>query len=460
MHIDNDNRTGFSHMNPFRTLQIPEAQRYWIKQARVPICFLPGGVKTALDRDGATLVDLLVDNDKIAAIEPVGAAASADMPAIDLESRHVWPTLIDMHAHLDKGHIVARSENPDGSFAGALQSATEDRAQRWTVEDIKRRMEFALRCAYVHGVAAIRTHLDSPALDQAQRSWAVFREARAEWADRILLQAVALLPIDAFRTPYGRELADLVAASDGVLGGVTRAASGIHGRLLDDIDPLLDTMLRLASERGLDVDLHVDESGDPAATALAHVAAAVLRNRFTGRVVCGHCCSLAVQPEEQICRTLDLCAEAGIAVVTLPTVNLYLQDRCGERTPRWRGVAPVHEMRRRGIPVAIAGDNCRDPFHAYGDHDMVDTFRQAVRILHLDHPFADASGMAGPVPQAIIRAGKLGTIAKGGPARLILFNARTLNELICRPQSDRLVVDRGRRVSTELPDYGELDGDR
>jgi cytosine deaminase len=114
-------------------------------------------------------------------------------------------------------------------------------------------------------------------------------------------------------------------------------------------------------------------------------------------------------------------------------------------------------MRQHGIPVAIAGDNCRDPFHAYGDHDMVDTFRQAVRILHLDHPFADAAAMAGPVPQAIIRAGQLGTIAKGGPARLILFNARTLNELICRPQSDRLVIDRGRRVSAELPDYGDLD---
>jgi cytosine deaminase len=115
-------------------------------------------------------------------------------------------------------------------------------------------------------------------------------------------------------------------------------------------------------------------------------------------------------------------------------------------------------MRQRGIPVTIAGDNCRDPFHAYGDHDMVDTFRQAVRILHLDYPFADAAAMTGPVPQAIIGAGPLGTIAKGGPARFILFNARTLNELICRPQSDRMVIDRGRQVSAALPDYSDLDG--
>src|SRR5208282_922126 len=209
-------------MNSFKTLRVPEAQRYWIRQARVSICFLPSGSKTALDRDGAALVDILVDNHLIAAIEPAGTAAPADLPAIDLESRHVWPTLIDMHAHLDKGHIVTRTENPDGSFAGALQSTTEDRTQRWTAEDVKQRMEFGLRCAYVHGVAAIRTHLDSLEPDQAQRSWAVFREVRAEWADRVLLQAVALVPIDAFRTPYGEELADLVAASGGILGGVTR----------------------------------------------------------------------------------------------------------------------------------------------------------------------------------------------------------------------------------------------
>jgi cytosine deaminase len=83
---------------------------------------LPDRPKTTLDRDGATLVDLLVDNDRITAIEPTGAAAFAGLPAIDLGSRHVWPTLIGMHAHLDKGHIVTRTENPDGSLAGALQS--------------------------------------------------------------------------------------------------------------------------------------------------------------------------------------------------------------------------------------------------------------------------------------------------------------------------------------------------
>jgi hypothetical protein len=46
--------------------------------------------------------------------------------------------------------------------------------------------------------------------------------------------------------PPGCGTRRFVAASGGILGSVTRAVDGVHGRLLDDIDPLL----HLASERG------------------------------------------------------------------------------------------------------------------------------------------------------------------------------------------------------------------
>ena len=117
--------------------------------------------------------------------------------------------------------------------------------------------------------------------------------------------------------------------------------------------------------------------------------------------------------------------------MTLPTVNLYLQDRAGGRTPRWRGVTLVHEMRKRGIAVAAAGDNCRDCFYAYGDHDMVDTFRQAVRILHLDHPLAEAPALVGPAPATIARAVRSWPHRSKARRRgSMVFNARTLNEIV------------------------------
>ena len=438
-------------------LTLPQSERYWLRRARVPVCFLTAPVPGAsVDGDNAALLDLLIDGERVGAIEPAGATFASALPSADLSGRHVWPTLIDMHAHIDKGHVIPRIVNRDGSFAGARDATTADRTRHWSAEDVERRMGFALRCAYAHGVGAIRTHLDSHE-DSAETSWGVFRDMRARWSGRMALQAVSLVPIDLFRTPYAAKLADLVADSGGVLGGVTRATGGVHSAVLEDIDALLDALLAIAADRGLDVDLHVDESGDPEAAALPRVAGAVLRNKFKGRVVCGHCCSLALQPEDDVRNTLALCADAGVSVVTLPTVNLYLQDRVGGRTPRWRGITLIKEMQRAGIPVAVGGDNCRDPFYAYGDHDMVDNLRQAIKIAHLDHPLGDVPAMVGPVPASIIAATPFGQITAREPARLILFSARTLNELVCRPQSDRIVLDRGRRVLEVVPDYSELD---
>jgi cytosine deaminase len=216
----------------------------------------------------------------------------------------------------------------------------------------------------------------------------------------------------------------------------------------------------LAKRYDLDIDLHVDETDDPLADTLPYIARATLRHGYQGRVVCGHCCSLATQPESQVDRTLDLLAEARIAVVTLPTVNMYLQDRQSGRTPRWRGVTVVHEMLKRGIPVSAAGDNCRDSFYAYGDHDVLDTFRQAVRILHFDHPVAAAPALVSATPSEVgkFSAGH-GQVAAGSPARFIVFNARSLNEIISRPQADRVVFDRGQRVRAKVPDYDELADD-
>jgi cytosine deaminase len=241
-----------------------------------------------------------------------------------------------------------------------------------------------------------------------------------------------------------------------LLGGVTRAAHGDHTAPPADIDAMLDRLFALAGRHDLDIDLHVDETHDLTAATLPFVARAALRNDYRGRVVCGHCCSLAMHSVADVDRTLDLLAQAEIAVVTLPTVNMYLQDRQKGRTPRWRGVTVVHEMLRRGIRVAAAGDNCRDSFYAYGDHDVVDTFRQAVRILHFDHPVSDAPALVGPTPSQIGEFEGHGQLALGAPARLIVFNARTVNEIVSRPQSDRVVIVRGEKIDAKVPDYAEL----
>ena len=180
-------------------------------------------------------------------------------------------------------------------------------------------------------------------------------------------------------------------------------------------------------------------------------------NRFAGRIQCGHCCSLAVQPDDDADRTLDLVAESGIAVVSLPMCNVFLMDREAGRTPRRRGVTLVREMAARGIEVSFASDNCRDPFYGYGDHDMLEVFTQAARIAHIDLPMGEWPRSVTATPIQVMGLDSPGLIAVGEPADLVLFNGRGYSELLSRPQNDRTVLRGGEAIDTTLPDYRELD---
>ena len=422
-----------------------------LENVAVPGCLLDADpLRSGSDSEGLVRVDIALADGVIAAIGRHGEAQAHPSRSlkVDLGGAQAWPCFIDMHSHLDKGHIWPRTENPDGTFAGALASAASDRAQFWTTDDVTTRMAFGLRAAYAHGTSAIRTHLDSLS-PQHHTSWPVFAALREAWRGRIELQAVSILLLEHLRGNAGDELADLIALHRGILGAVVPQTATLA------VD--LDRAFALASERGLDLDFHADETGDPGSGALRAIAEASLRHRFEGTVVVGHCCSLAQQPDDEVRRTLDLVAEAKLVIVSLPMCNLYLQDRQPGRTPRWRGVTLLHEIRARGIRVAIASDNCRDPFYGYGDHDMLEVFREAARIAHLDRPIGDWPAAVTRVPAGVTGLTQRGVLRPGNPSDLVLFNARSYSELLSRPQSDRVVLRGGKAIDTTLPDYQELD---
>lgn len=421
---------------------LPETGAYWLRDVRVP-----GDPPETLLR-----ADLRIEAGRIAAIEPLGTATEG--PSAD--GGMVLACFVDVHTHLDKGHIWPRCPNPDGTFMGAITAVSNDRGANWSAEDTRARFEFGLRCAYAHGTAAIRTHLDTY-LPHGRTTWRVFAELRDTWAGRIDLQASSICPIDRLAGDEGVAVADLVAEHGGVLGFVTRFTGQGHDAIPPGFQDLLDRAFQLAEERGLALDLHVDESAETAAATLPIIARTAIRRGFQQRIQVGHICSLSLQADAVIDETIRLVRDAGIAVVSLPMCNMYLQDRTAGRTPRWRGVTLLHELAAAGVPVSVASDNCRDPFYAYGDHDMVEVFQSAVRIAHLDAPLGRWPEAVTRTPAAVMGLAERGVLRPGMPADFVLFRARFWHELLARRQADRIVVRAGRAIDTTLPDYRELD---
>ena len=88
-------------------------------------------------------------------------------------------------------------------------------------------------------------------------------------------------------------------------------------------------------------------------------------------------------------------AEAGVAVITLPQTNLYLQGRSHPvATPR--GLTALRPLLDAGVTVAAGGDNLQDPFNLVGRGDPLEAASLLVAAGHLlpEEALAAVSGSA------------------------------------------------------------------
>ena len=123
--------------------------------------------------------------------------------------------IVDIRTHIDKGHTCERTRNMSGSLAGADDSCAKDEVF-WDHDDVYRRMEFSLKCAYAHGHQPF-ARMSGPV--QGAIAWPVFEELREAWRGRIELQGVSLAILRFFRDEKaGAALADQVKAHGGILG--------------------------------------------------------------------------------------------------------------------------------------------------------------------------------------------------------------------------------------------------
>jgi cytosine deaminase len=472
---------------------------YWLTHVRIPLANLPaanvedddqlvvsqeGWVDCHVHVDASgTIGKILVAKQSSGGLPPPPPPRSIRSWQIHGHSALVVPCFVDAHTHMIKTQTVPRNPNFTGTITEALAAEDADVAQWWGGSDssLHRQMDFSVRCARAHGTRAMRTHLDGcAALDESVREavWQAFTSVQEKYAGEIILQGVANLWLPLWLLPMATEHADRAAAHTNVVLGA------YVGNPSDEEKPetlkAMKVLFGHAQRVGLDVDMHIDESNDPACCALLTLCQALAAARqagYTGQVVLGHCCALSLQAKKvqsSICRQL---ASLEAYVVANPTTNLGLQDRSGSarphsfpidkdvpRTPQWRGLTLVQELRAAKVVVAAASDNVRDHWHPYADYDLLAVWYQVQAMGHLDTAphagaWADLCTDAAAQAMGLLTDGAVSTLLhEGAPADLVIFpSARLFSELFSRPQSDRLILRQGQLQDYVLPDFCELD---
>eukprot|EP00977_Amphora_coffeiformis_P024065 scaffold14999_cov184-Amphora_coffeaeformis.AAC.1 len=299
-----------------------------------------------------------------------------------------------------------------------------------------------------------------------------FDDIRDKYYPDLIVQGVANLYLPLWLTELAKPHADRAASHANVVLGAYVGNTSTTPK--DETVQAMDALFAHAKRLSMDVDMHIDESNDPHCCALLALCESLANARqggYQGKVLLGHCCALSLQEkktQQYICKEL---AALQAYVVSNPFTNLGLQDRRGSmpphgtvipadiaRTPQWRGLTLLQELRDAGVTVASASDNVRDHWYSYGDFDMLSVWAHGQALGHLDT--APSEGYWADIcTDAPAKAMGLDfSLSPGKPADLVMFpSARRASELFARPQVDRLVLRRGKIQSTTLPEFSELD---
>lgn len=371
--------------------------------------------------------DISIDSGRIASLTPSQATGGG----------FITPLLADVHVHLDKtftiGRIAERGSAKVDCLFDAIDLMNIDR-ESWNADDIRARATRGLETAYAQGVGAMRTHVDWTTPD-VPTAWPVLNELRQEWKDRIDLELAALIHGDIVLNA-GAAIAQRVAKDGGVLGAFFYRNA--------DLEAKIEEMFRVAVQHDLKLDFHVDEGLEVEADGFSLIVAATKHHNMGGRVLCGHACSLSLRSPEELSRILDAAADAGTALVSLPTSNLYLQDRIGGKSPRLRGVAPLKEARHAGMDAMLGSDNVRDAFYPYGDYDPLSVLRLAAPVCHLE-PVEWLDSIT-TLPARFIGSDRVNALNEGRTANFIWHDATDINDLISRPQTRRVIWRDGTKI--------------
>jgi cytosine deaminase len=223
-----------------------------------------------------------------------------------------------------------------------------------------------------------------------------------------------------------------------------------------DADPVgcIDKTVAVAADRGLPIDLHMDETLDRQALWVRHLARVVAAGGLGDRAgshggehgpgaTASHCVSLGMQDETTQSIVAAEVAAAGVAIVTLPQTNLFLQARGTTMAPP-RGLTALRPLLDAGATLAGGADNLQDAFNTVGRGDPLETAALLVMAGHLSPSEAYAA-----VTTGARRALGLPPvdIAPGAPAELLAVRAPSVRAAVADAPADRMVFAKGRLVA-------------
>lgn len=393
-------------------------------------------IRNAITDSGGAPIEVGIQDGLIAAVSAGGLPAGDR--EIDAGGGMLSPALVETHFHLENALIWEGALNHSGTLDEAIEVYAAIKRDM-PIDDIVRRASIALRSAIGHGVQWFRSHVDIDRVGQL-RLLAGNVAVRDRFRDYIDLQLIAFPQMGMARDP---EVSDLMwqAMESGadVVGGMPHAE-----RDMDDAARHIEIAFEIARAYNADIDMHIDETDDPAWHSLELLAEQTIANGWQGRVTAGHCCAMSAWDDALAERVIAKVAEARLNVITIAPINLMLQGRA-DKHPKRRGIARVKELMAAGVNVSCGQDDLQNMFYSYGNMDPLEVAFITAHAAHLSAPEEIEAVFNMPRYNAArnFRLPQYG-VQVGAPANLLVLDAKTAVEALRRRGDRRYVIRHGR----------------
>ena len=389
----------------------------------------------------AGLCDLGIANGRFVGVNTNDVAAAAVL-TLDAEGRMAVPGFVEPHIHLDKALISERAPvNRSGTLTEAIETLWELK-RNYTVEEIAERASRVLARALENGVSRLRTHVDVDPIGGTRPAEGVIR-ARERFGDLIDIQIVAFPQEGIVKSPGTEALMrEVMKLGVDVVGGMpfNEASS-------EDSRRHIEIVFDIARQFDADIDMHVDETDDPAARTLEMLAELTIANGWQGRVTAGHTCALASYPRAYADHVIGRLRQANVNMIANPATNLMLQGRLDDY-PKRRGVTQVKELLAAGVNVACGQDCVHDTFYPFGQNDPLEIAFLLCHASHMSQP-AEMLTVMDMVTSNGAKALRVPDfrVAVGVVADLVVLDARDVRGAFATRLPRRWVIRKGKLIA-------------
>ncbi len=332
-------------------------------------------IKNIFIENSNTPTDIRVENGKFTEISQNITPLNGE-EVIDCTGKMILPPFVESHVHLD---TCLTAGDPVWNMSGTLFEGIEcwsKRKEKLTKEDVKERVNKAVRMQVSNGIQHIRTHVD--VTDPKLTAMEAMIELRSELKEAVDIQIVAFPQEGILSYPNGKELLEnSIKMGADVVGAIP------HFEFTREYSvESLNYCVELAVKYDKLIDVHCDEIDDPEAKGLETLACRALETGLKSKVTASHTTAMHSYNNAYTSKLFRLLSMSDINFVANPLVNTHLQGRF-DTYPKRRGVTRVKELLANGNNVSFGHDDIFDPWYPLGDGNMRDVVHMGLHVCQM-----------------------------------------------------------------------------